>query len=132
MPAAPEELASGGGEGITAQLVDIEGKLTSGLTGIEEVRDAVFPCDRANRAGRVDQATIGGDVVERDQCGWPGLRPSNGGVERVQVDFAVLVGGNHLNLGTGSAGEVEVGDEIGAVLGFGREDPVTGLKAVGR
>ena len=130
MPAAPEELAAGGGERIAAQLVDIERDLTGGLAGIEEVGDPVLAGDRTDAGGRIDQAAIGRDVVERDQRDGPDVGSSDAGLKCVEIDFAVLVGGNHLNLGTGSAGEVEVGDEIGAVLGFGREDPVTGFKAV--
>ena len=131
-PRPPEELASGGGEGITAQLVDIEGYLTGGLAGIEEVGDPVLAGDRTDTGGRIDQAAVGGDVVERDQRYGADVGSSDGGLECVEIKFSVIVGGNDLDLDAEPPAEVEVGDEIRAVLGLGREDAITGIGRMGR
>ena len=64
---------------VTAEFVDVEGKLTSGLTGIEEVRDAVFPCVAPTALAGLIRPPLVGTWLS-DQFGWPGLRPSNGGV----------------------------------------------------
>ena len=55
----------------SSQLVDIERDLTGGLTGIEEIGDPVLAGDRTDAGGRIDQAAIGRDVVERDQRDGP-------------------------------------------------------------
>ena len=128
MPAAPEELAACGGERIAAQLVDIERDLTGGLTGIEEIGDPVLAGDRTDAGGRIDQAAIGRDVVERDQRDGPDVGSSDAGLKCVEIDFSVVIGGNDLDFDAEPPGELEVGDEIRAVLGFGREDAITRVR----
>ena len=131
-PRPPEELAACGGERIAAQLVDIERDLTGGLTGIEEIGDPVLAGDRTDAGGRIDQAAIGRDVVERDQRDGPDVGSSDAGLKCVEIDFSVVIGGNDLDFDAEPPGELEVGDEIRAVLGFGREDAITRVRRVGR
>ena len=131
-PRPPEELAACGGERIAAQLVDIERDLTGGLTGIEEIGDPVLAGDRTDAGGRIDQAAIGRDVVERDQRDGPDVGSSDAGLKCVEIDFSVVIGGNDLDFDAEPPGELEVGDEIRAVLGFGREDAITRVRRAGR
>ena len=131
-PRPSEEFAASGGESIAAQLVDIEGDLTGRLAGIKEVGDPVLAGDRTDAGGRIDEAAIGWDVVERDQLDGADVGSSDAGLKCVEIDFSVVIGGNDLDLDAEPPGELEVGDEIRAVLGFGREDAVTRVRRVGR
>ena len=92
----------------------------------EEVGDAVLAGDRPHLSGRVDQATVGRDVVERDQLHRPEIGAADGGVEGIRVDLSVLVRRHHLHDGAGAVGDLEVGDHVGAVFGLGGEDAGAG------
>ena len=52
----------------------------------------------------------------------------------VKTDGSLMVGrvGDDLDLDAEPPGELEVGDEIRAVLGFGREDAITRFRRAGR
>ena len=71
-------------------------------------------------------------MVERDQRDGADVGSSDGGLECVEINFSVVVGGNDLDLDAEPPAEVEVGDEIRAVLGLGREDAITGIGRMGR
>ena len=88
----------------------------------------MIPYSRAiapTAGGGIDQAAIGRDVVERDQRDRPDVGSSDAGLKGASRSISPMaIGGNDLDLDAEPPGELEVGDEVRAVLGFGREDAI--------
>ena len=85
----------------------------------------------AGAGGRIDEAAIGRDVVERDQRDGADVGSSDAGIKCVEIDFSVVIVGNDLDLDAEPPGELEVGEETRAALSFGREDAVTRVRRLG-
>jgi hypothetical protein len=125
-PRPAQKLAAGGGEHVAPDRGHVDRQLADRLAGVQQVRHAGRPSQRADLRGRVDQPAVRGHVGDRDQRGTP-LQLAGEVVERRE---AVRVALDHLDHRAGAAGDLEQRDDVARVLGADGQHAVAGAQVV--
>ena len=115
------------GQHVAADPGNVDRHLANGLTGVEQIENAVGAGDAPDRGGRVHQAAIGRHVRDGDQLD---ARVDHA-FERFDIEFAVWVAGDDVDNGAGAAGDLQEGDVVAGVFRLGGENAVAGSEADG-
>jgi hypothetical protein len=122
-----EVLAPGGGQHVAADPCHVDGHLSDGLAGVEEVEDPGVAGEGAYFLGGVDQPALGGDVGDGHELHRP-VAVVEAAAQVGDRELAGLVVVEDLDDGAGAGGNLQEGDDVAGVLGAGGQDPVSGFE----
>jgi hypothetical protein len=97
------------------------------LAGVEQVEDAVGAGDAPDRRRRIDEAAIGRHMRDGDQLD----APINHAFERLHIELARFIARHDVDDGAAAPCDLQEGDVVAEVLGFGGQDAITGREADG-
>ena len=124
-PRRPEELAPGRADQVAADLIHIDGELTDRLAGVEQVGNAGGSNQGTGLGDGIDEPALARDMGERDECHATPFEPPG---QRVEVDLAVGIVGQDLDLDPDEVAGPQHGQHVGDVLGPSRQHRVAALQ----